>query len=124
MMMDVSNLNFVWAGLMVDEFVRNGVSCFCVAPGSRSSALTVCAANHPEAEMMVHFDERGLAFYAMGRTAASKKPTALICSSGTAAVNFFPAIVEASKKKLPLIVLTADRPLNFVIPALCKRLIK
>ncbi len=58
----------------------------------------------------MHFDERGLAFHAMGYSAAAKKPAVLICTSGTAAANFFPAVIEASKKKLPLIVITADRP--------------
>src|SRR5208283_1917503 len=57
-----------------------------------------------------HFDERGLAFHAMGYAAAAQKPAVLICTSGTAAANFFPAVIEASKKKLPLIILTADRP--------------
>jgi 2-succinyl-5-enolpyruvyl-6-hydroxy-3-cyclohexene-1-carboxylate synthase len=104
------NLNYVWAGLLVEELVRNGVKCFCIAPGSRSSPLTVSAARHPEVETIVHYDERGLAFYALGRVSVDKQPVAIICSSGTAAVNFFPAIVETSKKKLPLIVLTADRP--------------
>jgi 2-succinyl-5-enolpyruvyl-6-hydroxy-3-cyclohexene-1-carboxylate synthase len=107
---DYPNLNYAWAGLLIEELVRNGVTCFCIAPGSRSSALTVSAARHKQTETIVHYDERGLAFYALGRIAASKQPVALICSSGTAAVNFFPAIVETSKKKLPLIILTSDRP--------------
>lgn len=107
---NMPNLNYLWAGLMVEELLRNGVKTFCIAPGSRSSPLTVSAAKHPETETVVHYDERGLAFYALGRVSVDKRPVALICSSGTAAVNFFPAIVETSKKKLPLIVLTADRP--------------
>lgn len=106
----MTNLNYVWAGLIVEELVRNGVKTFCIAPGSRSSPLTVSAAKHKETETIVHYDERGLAFYALGRVSVDKQPVALICSSGTAAVNFFPAIVETSKKKLPMIVLTADRP--------------
>jgi 2-succinyl-5-enolpyruvyl-6-hydroxy-3-cyclohexene-1-carboxylate synthase len=104
------NLNYVWAGLLVEELVRSGVTCFCIAPGSRSSPLTVSAARHPKAETVIHYDERGLAFYALGRASVTKQPVALICSSGTAAVNFFPAVVEGSKKKLPLVLLTADRP--------------
>lgn len=105
-----TNLNYVWAHLLVHELIRCGVTFFCIAPGSRSAPLAVAVAQHPQAETCIHFDERGLAFYALGRVSATRQPTALICSSGTAAVNFFPAIVETSKKKLPLIILTADRP--------------
>src|SRR5205814_8177483 len=83
---------------------------FCIAPGSRSSPLTVPAAQHKKVKTLVHFDERGLAFHALGYASATKKPVVLICTSGTAAANFFPAVIEASKKKVPLIVLTADRP--------------
>ncbi len=104
------NLNHLWAGLMVEEFIRNGVDYFCISPGSRSSPLVCAVAANPRAKTFVHFDERGLAFHALGYTSAARKPCVLICTSGTAAANFFPAIVEASKRKLPLIILTADRP--------------
>lgn len=104
------NVNYVWAGLLVEELVRLGVRNFFIAPGSRSSPLTAMAAKHPGVHSVVHYDERGLAFFALGFVSAAKYPAALICSSGTAAANFLPAVVEASKKKLPLIVLTADRP--------------
>ncbi len=107
---EVPNINYAWAGLMVEELVRNGVTCFCIAPGSRSSALTVSAAVHPAVRSVVHYDERGLAFYALGLASSTGRPAVLICSSGTAVANFFPAVVEASKKKVPLILLTADRP--------------
>ncbi len=95
---------------MVEELIRNGVEYFCIAPGSRSSPLTVAVARHAKAQSMVHFDERGLAFHALGYVMAAKKPAVIICTSGTAVANFLPAVVEASKKKIPLIVLTADRP--------------
>ncbi len=107
---DSANLNYLWANLIIEELVRCGVTCFCIAPGSRSAPLTVAAAQHSKTETVIHFDERGLGFYALGRVSATKQPVALICSSGTAAANFLPAIIETSKKKLPLIVLTADRP--------------
>jgi 2-succinyl-5-enolpyruvyl-6-hydroxy-3-cyclohexene-1-carboxylate synthase len=107
---DAPNLNYAWSMLMVEELVRCGVDLFCIAPGSRSSPLTVAAANHPKAKTIVHYDERGLAFFGLGHTSIKKQPAVLICSSGTATANFFPAIIETSKKKLPLIVLTADRP--------------
>lgn len=104
------NINYVWSGLIVEELVRNGVVFFGIAPGSRSSPLAVAAARHPGVRKIVHFDERGLGFFAMSYASVERKPAALICSSGTAVANFFPAVIEASKKKLPLILLTADRP--------------
>ena len=107
---NIHSLNDAWATLIVEELVRNNVNHFCIAPGSRSTPLTLAAARHPDVETTVHFDERGLAFFALGLSSITKQPTVLICSSGTAAANFLPAIIETSKKKLPLIVLTADRP--------------
>jgi 2-succinyl-5-enolpyruvyl-6-hydroxy-3-cyclohexene-1-carboxylate synthase len=104
------NLNYLWANLVIEELVRLGVNYFCISPGSRSTPLTMAAAEHPKAETFVHFDERGLAFHALGRIAATKSPCAIISTSGTAVANFFPAVIEASKKKSPLIILTADRP--------------
>ncbi|OGX27898.1 MAG: 2-succinyl-5-enolpyruvyl-6-hydroxy-3-cyclohexene-1-carboxylic-acid synthase [Omnitrophica WOR_2 bacterium RIFCSPHIGHO2_02_FULL_48_11] len=104
------NLNQLWADLLVEELVRNGVEYFCLAPGSRSSPLVAAVAAQKKAKSFIHFDERGVAFHALGYVAATRKPCALICTSGTAVANFFPAIIETSKKKLPLIVLTADRP--------------
>lgn len=105
-----SNINYLWSSLLVEELVRCGADYFCIAPGSRSAPLTVAAARHTMAKCFVHYDERALAFHAVGFASAQKKPAVLICTSGTAAANFYPAIVEASKKKVPLIVLTADRP--------------
>ncbi len=107
---ELSNINHAWGHLIVEELRRNGVEYFCISPGSRSSPLTVAAAENKGVEAFIHFDERGAAFHALGYVSAKKKPCALICTSGTAVANYFPAIIEASKKKLPLIVLTADRP--------------
>ena len=104
------NINHCWGTLIIEELSRLGADYFCVAPGSRSSPLVIALAQNKKVKSFVHFDERGLAFHAMGYSAAAKKPAVLICTSGTAAANFFPAVIEASKKKLPLIVLTADRP--------------
>lgn len=109
-MLKFPNINYCWGSLIVEELVRNGAAYCGIAPGSRSAPLAVPAARHPKLKTIVHFDERGLAFHAMGAAAASHQPAALICTSGTAAANFLPAIVEASKKKVPLIVFTADRP--------------
>ncbi len=104
------NINALWGSLIAEELVRCGVTYFCIAPGSRSSPLTAAIATNQGAKTFVHFDERGLAFHALGFVSATGKPAALVCTSGTAVANFLPAVIEASKKKLPLIVLTADRP--------------
>lgn len=104
------NINHLWADLMIEELIRNGIDTFCISPGSRSTPLTVAVARHPKAQSFIHFDERGSAFRALGIAAATHHPCVIITTSGTAAANLFPAIIEASKKKLPLIVLTADRP--------------
>lgn len=104
------NVNFFWSDLVVEELIRLGVDYFCISPGSRSAPLTMSAARHRKARTVVHFDERGSAFHALGYAAATGRPCALITTSGTAVANLFPAIVEASKKKLPLIILTGDRP--------------
>ncbi len=104
------DLNTFWSELIVEELLRCGVEYFCVAPGSRSAPLAIAIAANPRAKAVVHFDERGLGFYALGLTVASKKPTVVVTTSGSACANLFPSIIEASKKKLPLIILTADRP--------------
>jgi 2-succinyl-5-enolpyruvyl-6-hydroxy-3-cyclohexene-1-carboxylate synthase len=109
-MLNVANINHLWSSLIVEELLRNGVEYFCIAPGSRSTPLAFAVARHPKAKHFIHYDERGLAFHALGYASAAKKPVVLICTSGTAGANFFPAVIEASKKKVPLIVLTADRP--------------
>ncbi len=110
MITDAPNLNTLWAELIVEELIRNGVDHFIISPGSRSTPLTVAAARNPKAKTTVHFDERGAAYFALGVAKALGKPCALICTSGTAVANYFPAIVEASMSYVPLVVLTADRP--------------
>jgi 2-succinyl-5-enolpyruvyl-6-hydroxy-3-cyclohexene-1-carboxylate synthase len=104
------NLNILWANLIVEELVRHGIDYFCISPGSRSTPLTIAAVRHPNTTTKIFYDERGAAFYAMGYARASKKAAVLICSSGTAAANYYPAVIEASQENLPLIVLSADRP--------------
>ncbi len=106
----IPNINYLWSGLIIEELARNGAQRFCIAPGSRSTPLTISAAECEKAEKTVHFDERGLGFYALGISSGGKGPAVLISTSGTAVANFLPAVIEASKKKVPLILLTADRP--------------
>lgn len=107
--MEANDLNAFWAGLLVEELTRNGVTRFVIAPGSRSTPLAVAAFRSPKASVMVHFDERGAAFFALG-CALAGNPAAVICTSGTAVANCAPAVAEAFNSALPLVVLSADRP--------------
>jgi 2-succinyl-5-enolpyruvyl-6-hydroxy-3-cyclohexene-1-carboxylate synthase len=102
--------NRLWADLVIEELVRDGVDFFCVAPGSRSTPLVAALAANPRAKSLVHFDERGTAFAAMGHARATGRPAAWITTSGTAAANGLPAVVEAATDGVPMVLLTADRP--------------
>jgi 2-succinyl-5-enolpyruvyl-6-hydroxy-3-cyclohexene-1-carboxylate synthase len=102
--------NRLWAFLIVEELVRCGVDFFCVAPGSRSTPLVAALAANDKARSLVHFDERGTAFAALGYARATGHPAAWITTSGTAVANGLPAVVEASTDGVPMILLTADRP--------------
>ncbi len=94
----------------MEELVRCGVGLFCVAPGSRSTPLVAALAANDKARSLVHFDERGTAFAALGYARATRRPAAWITTSGTAVANGLPAVVEASTDGVPMILLTADRP--------------
>jgi 2-succinyl-5-enolpyruvyl-6-hydroxy-3-cyclohexene-1-carboxylate synthase len=94
----------------VDELTRSGVRHFCVCPGSRSTPLALTIARHPAAKLWMHFDERSAAFFGLGLAKTLREPVALVCTSGTAAANFMPAVVVAFLARIPLVVLTADRP--------------
>ena len=95
---------------LIDQLVQQGVVDFFLAPGSRSTQLAVAISNHPKAKIHLHFDERGLGFFALGCANAKKKPVAVITTSGTAVGNLMPAVMEAHHSSTPLILLTADRP--------------
>lgn len=98
------------ASWVIDQLICQGVEHFCIAPGSRSAPLALAVANHPKAKATVHFDERGLGFFALGIGKATKKPAAVITTSGTAVANLYPAVLESAKSMTPMILLTADRP--------------
>ncbi|MFP8952474.1 2-succinyl-5-enolpyruvyl-6-hydroxy-3-cyclohexene-1-carboxylic-acid synthase [Natrialbaceae archaeon A-arb3/5] len=108
--MTAPNRATLWGRLIVDELAKGGLEAVCLAPGSRSTPLTVAFAEHPEVEVYSHLDERSAAFFALGRARRTGEPTALVCTSGTAAANFHPAVIEADQARVPLLVLTADRP--------------
>ena len=110
MSLNLNNINSLWASMLVEELTRHRITYFCVSPGSRSTPLTVAAAENDLAETVVHFDERGAAYHAVGYARGCGKPAVLICTSGTAVANYYPAVIEAYMSGLPLIVLSADRP--------------
>ncbi len=109
-MIDRTNRNTLWASLIVEELLRLGASYFVISPGSRSTPLTVAVARHPRTEHLIAYDERGAAFHALGYARATGRPAVLICTSGTAAANYLPAVIEASLEGIPMLLLTADRP--------------
>ena len=94
----------------VVELVQTGIKDVVVSPGSRSTPMAMVMAEHPELNIHIHVDERSAAFFALGIAKATNKPVAILCTSGTAAANYFPAIIEARYSRVPLLVLTADRP--------------
>ncbi|WP_409271007.1 2-succinyl-5-enolpyruvyl-6-hydroxy-3-cyclohexene-1-carboxylic-acid synthase [Neobacillus sp. SCS-31] len=94
----------------VAELVHTGIKDVVVSPGSRSTPMAMVMAEHPGLNLHVHVDERSAAFFALGIAKSSGRPAVLLCTSGTAAANYFPAIVEARYSRVPLLVLTADRP--------------
>ncbi|MDR7077693.1 2-succinyl-5-enolpyruvyl-6-hydroxy-3-cyclohexene-1-carboxylate synthase [Neobacillus niacini] len=94
----------------VAELVQTGIKDVVVSPGSRSTPMAMVLAEHPEINIHIHVDERSAAFFALGIAKATNKPVAILCTSGTAAANYFPAIVEARYSRVPLLVFTADRP--------------
>lgn len=108
--MNAPNRNTLWARTFVDELSRAGLRAVCISPGSRSTPLTLAFAEHPEITLYSLLDERGAAFFALGLALSSESPVALVCTSGTAVANYFPAIVEANYAQIPLLVLTTDRP--------------
>jgi 2-succinyl-5-enolpyruvyl-6-hydroxy-3-cyclohexene-1-carboxylate synthase len=101
---------FFWATTFLRELHACGVSQLVISPGSRSTPLTIAAYAHPGLKTHVVLDERSAAFMALGMGKSQGKPAGLVCTSGTAAANYYPAIIEARHSGVPLLVLTADRP--------------
>jgi 2-succinyl-5-enolpyruvyl-6-hydroxy-3-cyclohexene-1-carboxylate synthase len=101
----------LWA--FVEEFARAGIREAVICPGSRSTPLALAVRAHPSIRSRVVPDERAAGFFALGMAKASAAPVLVICTSGTAAVNLAPAVVEAFHGRVPLAIVTADRPPEF-----------
>ncbi|MEG4857724.1 2-succinyl-5-enolpyruvyl-6-hydroxy-3-cyclohexene-1-carboxylic-acid synthase [Microcoleus sp. K1-B6] len=110
MPIDFRNTNTVWASVLAETLQRLGLTTAVICPGSRSAPLTIAFAQNNKIETLPILDERSASFFALGIAKKSGLPTALICTSGTAAANFYPAIIEARESRIPLLIFTADRP--------------
>jgi 2-succinyl-5-enolpyruvyl-6-hydroxy-3-cyclohexene-1-carboxylate synthase len=110
MALDFRNTNMLWASVLAETLKRLGLQTAIICPGSRSAPLAVAFAQHPTLESIPVLDERSAAFFALGIARRTGLPVALVCTSGTAGANFYPAIIEAHESHVPLVVLTADRP--------------
>ena len=108
--MDPANRNTALASAFAEELVRCGLRHAVVAPGSRSTPLALALWRQDGVATRVIVDERAAAYFALGAAQADGAPVALVCTSGTAAPNFHPAVCEADESAVPLLVLTSDRP--------------
>jgi 2-succinyl-5-enolpyruvyl-6-hydroxy-3-cyclohexene-1-carboxylate synthase len=108
--MDPTNVNTALASAFAEELARGGLRLAVISPGSRSTPLALALWRQPELEVKVIVDERSAGFFALGAAQATRGPVALLCTSGTALVNYHPAVVEADESGIPLVVLSADRP--------------
>lgn len=108
--MDATNANTALASAFAEELARCGLRHAVLSPGSRSTPLALALWRQAEIETTVIVDERSAAFFALGAAQASGGPVAILCTSGTAAANYHPAVCEADHAAVPLLVLTADRP--------------
>jgi 2-succinyl-5-enolpyruvyl-6-hydroxy-3-cyclohexene-1-carboxylate synthase len=108
--LDYRNTNSLWGSVLVETLHRLGLREIVISPGSRSTPLTIAFARHPGIEAIPVLDERSAAFFALGLARQHHRPVALLCTSGTAGANYYPAVIEAQESGVPLLVITADRP--------------
>ncbi|MBW4540479.1 MAG: 2-succinyl-5-enolpyruvyl-6-hydroxy-3-cyclohexene-1-carboxylic-acid synthase [Myxacorys chilensis ATA2-1-KO14] len=110
MPLDFRNTNTLWASILTETLARLGLKTAVICPGSRSAPLAIAFARHPNIAAIPVLDERSASFFALGIAKRTGQPVVLVCTSGTAAANFYPAVIEARESRVPLLVLTADRP--------------
>lgn len=108
--LDSRNVNSLWGSVVAETLVRSGVTRAVVSPGSRSTPLAFAFARHPGMAAVPALDERSAAFFALGMAKQDMRPVVLLCTSGTAGANYYPAVIEAHEAAVPLLVITADRP--------------
>jgi len=108
--MTAPNRSTLWGRVVADELAAGGLGTACVAPGSRSTPLTMALADHDDVAVCSHLDERSAGFFALGHGKRTGQPAAVVTTSGTAGANVHPAVIEADRSRVPMVVLTADRP--------------
>lgn len=108
--LDYRDTNTLWASVIVETLSRLGLTTAIICPGSRSTPLTIALVNHSKIEAIPILDERSAAFFALGCAKRMHQPVAIVCTSGTAGANFYPAVIEAKESHIPLLIFTADRP--------------
>ncbi len=102
------------AQLVISACQHFSVDTVVISPGSRNAPLTIGFSNHPDIETLSVVDERCAAFFALGIAQQTQKPVAVLCTSGSALLNYYPAIAEAYYSNIPLVVLSADRPKHLI----------
>jgi 2-succinyl-5-enolpyruvyl-6-hydroxy-3-cyclohexene-1-carboxylate synthase len=111
MLIACTNVNQLWADILTETLKRLGLTLAVICPGSRSTPLAVAFAQQtPDIAAISILDERSAAFFALGQAKIIGSPVVLICTSGTAGANFYPAVIEARESRVPLLVITTDRP--------------
>lgn len=108
------NPNFIQAGYFIRALLANNVRQVIISPGSRSTSLALACISNKKLHCTSVVDERTAAFYATGVARVSGSPVVLLCTSGTAVAEYYPAIIEAYQQRIPLIVCTADRPEHLI----------
>ncbi|GAB4011507.1 MAG: 2-succinyl-5-enolpyruvyl-6-hydroxy-3-cyclohexene-1-carboxylic-acid synthase [Bdellovibrio sp.] len=109
-----TNLNRLWCAQIIDELKKNGINDYFIAPGMRNAPIISAVLETEDLNVFEGMDERALAYRALGHSKITQKSSVLICTSGTAVANFFPAVIEASLTSTPLFVISADRPVELV----------
>ncbi|NOQ91867.1 MAG: 2-succinyl-5-enolpyruvyl-6-hydroxy-3-cyclohexene-1-carboxylate synthase, partial [Flavobacteriaceae bacterium] len=102
------------AQLVLQHCIVSGIENVVISPGSRNAPLTIGFVNHSKINTLSVVDERSAAFFALGIAQQTQKPVAILCSSGSALLNYYPAIAEAFYSNIPLVVISADRPKHLI----------